>query len=82
MASTTTHSAAASTPARCLSGNLKVTLGRSDGAAGSIFYPLKFKNVGTKVCSLHGFPGVSAMRNGHQVGVAAAWTRSGRRQSS
>jgi hypothetical protein len=46
-------------------------LGAGGGAAGTIFYPLEFSNTGRRTCSLFGFPGVSAVKNGHQVGTAA-----------
>jgi hypothetical protein len=69
----TTHSASQSAPTRCLSHNLTTSLGFANGTAGSVYIPLRFRNVSTRTCSLFGYPGVSAMRNGHQVGVAARW---------
>jgi hypothetical protein len=46
-----------------------------NGAAGTIYYPLNFTNVSGHTCSLHGFPGVSAIaRNGHQLGSPAGWS--------
>lgn len=60
-------------PALCRSAHLRVTLGPSEGAAGTIYAPLRFTNTGTAACVLHGFPGVSyvAGDNGAQVGPAA-----------
>jgi hypothetical protein len=68
--------AAASTPANCTVSNLKVSLGAANGTAGSTYVPVRFKNVGSKTCMLLGFPGVSARKNGHQVGVPAKWDKS------
>jgi hypothetical protein len=46
-------------------------LGAGGGAAGTIFYPLEFSNTGRRTCALFGFPGVSAFKNGRQIGGAA-----------
>lgn len=44
---------------------------QSNGAAGTIFYVLNFTNVGTR-CTLHGYPGVSAVgQAGKRLGTAA-----------
>jgi hypothetical protein len=68
------HTTAAT--AGCATSALKVSLGRGDGTAGSTFFPLKFKNIGSRACTLRGYPGVSALnRAGHQIGAPA--TRSG-----
>jgi len=51
-----------------------IALAQSNGAAGTIYYPLNFTNVSGHTCSLHGFPGISAIaRNGHQLGNPAGW---------
>jgi hypothetical protein len=65
----------ASTP-RCHAGDLKVSLGAGDGAAGTTYTPLIFKNVSGHTCTLYGFPGVSwvAGNDGHQVNVPFART--------
>jgi hypothetical protein len=68
-------SAPASVPA-CAAGNLGawVAVDQGNGAAGSIYFPLQFTNLSGRACSLHGFPGVSAIdRNGHQLGSPASW---------
>ncbi|MDN5915788.1 MAG: DUF4232 domain-containing protein [Pseudonocardia sp.] len=61
-------------PARCTTAELKGSLGPADGAAGSVNQTLILTNVGSRTCSLRGFPGVSyvAGENGAQVGPAAA----------
>jgi hypothetical protein len=42
------------------------------GAAGSVFYQLRFTNLSGRVCTLRGYPGVSAVDlRGHQLGRAA-----------
>lgn len=57
----------------CHVSQLTVSLGRSDGAAGTIYYPIIFTNRGPATCSLHGFPGVSSVGgdDGHQIGAPA-----------
>jgi hypothetical protein len=57
----------------CKSPELKLSIGRGEGAAGTVFRPLRFTNVGGRTCPLQGFPGVSyvAGDDGHQVGPAA-----------
>jgi hypothetical protein len=45
--------------AACLTSELRVSLGAANGAAGSIYYPLDFRNVSGRACSLFGYPGVS-----------------------
>jgi len=60
----------------CTAGNLGawVAVDQGNGAAGSIYFPLQFTNLSGHACSLHGFPGVSAIdRNGHQLGSPASW---------
>lgn len=59
---------------RCTTGELSVSLGDGDAAAGSVYRALVFTNAGSRTCELRGFPGVSyvAGDDGHQVGPAAA----------
>jgi hypothetical protein len=66
--------AQAATPGNCATGQLAVTLGQGEGAAGSTYAPLLFRNTGTTECRMRGFPGVSYVTgdDGHQVGPAAA----------
>jgi hypothetical protein len=48
-------------------------LGLGGGTAGTSYYPLEFSNVGSRACTLYGYPGVSAYRGAlAQVGSAAA----------
>lgn len=58
----------------CTSADLRLSLGRGDGAAGTYYRPLRFTNVGDGPCVIAGFPGVSyvAGEDGHQVGPPAA----------
>lgn len=73
-ASTPATLAATTTPPRCVSSQLVVWMGiPGDGAAGSVYYPIEFTNVGAKACTLYGFPGMSAWANGHRVGSPASW---------
>jgi hypothetical protein len=76
LASDTARLSSAPVPA-CQASQLGVwiALAQSNGAAGTIYYPLNFTNVSGHTCSLRGFPGVSAIaRNGHQLGSPAGWT--------
>jgi uncharacterized protein DUF4232 len=75
LASDTARTTAAAIPA-CTAADLGawVAVSQSDGAAGSIFYPLQFTNLSRHACAMRGFPGVSAIdRNGHQLGSPAGW---------
>ena len=45
-------------PSACTTTSLKLTVGQSDGTAGTIFYPLIFTNDGTSACSVLGTPDV------------------------
>jgi Tfp pilus assembly protein PilW len=50
-----------------------VAVSQSNGAAGSIYYPLQFTNLSQHACAMRGFPGVSAVdRHGHQLGRPAS----------
>jgi hypothetical protein len=73
-----TGSAAVGSSSLCRTANLRVTLGPSEGAAGSTFRPIIFTNTGPRACTLRGFPGVSYVTgdDGRQVGSAAAWSGS------
>ena len=64
--------ASASTPP-CATSGLEVWLGLGVGgaAAGSTYYPMEFTNVTGRTCHLFGFPGVSAIYDGHQAGSPA-----------
>ncbi|UJW34389.1 DUF4232 domain-containing protein [Saccharothrix sp. AJ9571] len=57
----------------CKVGDLTITLGEGDTAAGTTYRPLEFVNSGTRTCTIQGFPGVSYAAGGdeHQVGPAA-----------
>ena len=60
-------------PAVCTVGDLTVSLGASEGTAGTMYRALVFTNSGDRTCVIQGFPGVSfvAGDDGHQVGAAA-----------
>lgn len=59
--------------AQCQARNTYVWLALAQsGAAGSLYYPVEFTNVGTQSCWLYGYPGVAAVNTSrHQVGPAA-----------
>ena len=58
----------------CQTQDLSIALGTSEGAAGSVYEPLRFTNTGTSTCTLTGYPGVSFVTggSGDQVGAAAS----------
>ena len=73
-----TTSSAAGAPAaapRCATAELVIWMDTNgDGAAGSIFYTLKFTNLSGHACTLDGHPGVSAVSlSGGRLGRPAAW---------
>jgi hypothetical protein len=56
----------------CRASALQVWIGLpGSGAAGHTYYPLEFTNVSQHTCDLYGYPGVSALRGGQQLGSAA-----------
>jgi hypothetical protein len=62
-------------PPECATAALRVKIGSSNGAAGTIYYDLVFTNVGTATCLLQGYPGVSLVSagsaSGSQIGADA-----------
>jgi hypothetical protein len=62
----------------CRTAQLALSIGRSEGAAGTIYYPIVFRNTSGSTCALRGYPGVSSVGgdDGHQIGKSA------RRQSA
>ncbi len=74
LAADTSHAAPAAVRA-CTADDLGawVAVSQSDGAAGTIYYPLQFTNLSRHACAMRGFPGVSAVdRNLHQLGSPAS----------
>jgi hypothetical protein len=65
--------ASATTAPRCTTSELVVWLNtRGSGAAGSTYYDLEFTNLSAHICSIVGYPGVSALNfAGQQLGNAA-----------
>jgi hypothetical protein len=57
----------------CANGTIDSWLNTTaNGAAGTIYYELQLTNLSSHECSLHGFPGVSAVNfAGHQIGAPA-----------
>jgi hypothetical protein len=58
----------------CTTAKLVVWLDtQGGGAAGSTYYHLQFTNLSGRACTLHGYPGVSAIDlSDHQLGSAAS----------
>jgi hypothetical protein len=76
VAAPSSGSAAASTPststpagpAECATAALRVKIGPSNGAAGTIYYDIVFTNAGQAACFLQGYPGVSLVSAGNTAG--------------
>jgi Protein of unknown function (DUF4232) len=62
-------------PQACTSAELAVSVQSAGAASGQAFATLRFTNTSNSACTLDGYPGVSLMLNGKQLGGAA--TRSG-----
>jgi hypothetical protein len=60
------------TSPRCVISQTRVSLGRGSGAAGTIFYPLRFTNISRRTCQMLGFPKTWAeFQDGRQIGNAS-----------
>jgi hypothetical protein len=63
---------ASATTRTCTTGDLYLSMGRKDAAAGSLYWPIRFTNTSTSTCVLRGYPGVSVLTTAHhQIGPAA-----------
>ena len=71
------HTRTARSVPTCTVGSLSVSLGRPEGAAGSLYQPIKFTNTGHGSCALRGYPGVSVLDSRHHR-IGAPATHSGR----
>ena len=60
-------------PGPCLTGELRLAVGRQNGAAGTIYYPLDFTNASSAACTMYGYPGVAFVtsQGGSVVGAPA-----------
>ncbi len=60
-------------PGPCPTRSLQVTLGVSQGTAGSIYTTIDFTNISSVTCTLYGYPGVSLQtaKPVHQIGKPA-----------
>ena len=72
--STKTSTKTSTSTASCLTKDLSFSIGTSDGAAGSVYEPIRMTNRGAATCTLYGYPGVSFVTggSGSQVGAAAS----------
>jgi predicted small lipoprotein YifL len=77
--SSASPSSSASPLAPCRTADLRVTLGPGDGAAGSVYYPLRLTNTSGHACRTGGFGGVSLVSTaaGQPIGAPADRTQSG-----
>ena len=71
---TGSNSGSGSAPTTCQPSQLSGSIGSSQGAAGSVYLEIVFKNTGSRPCTLDGYPGVSLAAGSplHQVGQPAA----------
>lgn len=76
-ATTAAPASTGANPNGCRTDELSIALGQSNGAAGSVMFPIVFTNTGSRTCELDGFPGVSYAGADHSVQVGAAATRNG-----
>lgn len=71
-ASTPATTTPASTPpaalAECTTAGVRVAVGTTQGAAGTIYYNIDFTNVSGSSCLLQGFPGISLVSAGSTAG--------------
>jgi hypothetical protein len=60
-------------PGMCTTGDLRLSVGPSNGTAGSFYYPLQFTNTSNVTCTMYGYPGVALVtqEGGSVVGPAA-----------
>ena len=67
-------------PARCTTRDLRVSLSRGEGAAGSTYFDLTLTNTSAHPCRTGGFGGVSLVGggNGTQIGAPADRTQTGK----
>jgi Protein of unknown function (DUF4232) len=72
-ATTATTGAPVATVSPCATAQLAASLGQSNGAAGTIYYPLNLRNTSSSTCTIAGYAAVSfvAGADDHQVGQAA-----------
>lgn len=72
-ASPTTDGGGSGAAPGCATSVLKVTIGQSNGTAGSVIVPVQFTNTSAASCTLYGYPGVSFVtgKGGGQIGASA-----------
>src|SRR5215510_843053 len=68
-----TTPAASAGPGPCPTRSLRLKMGATQGAAGSVYTTIVFTNVSNATCTLYGYPGVSLTtgKPGTQIGKAA-----------
>ena len=70
-------SASADGPHRCTNHVLKVSHSHTNGATGHANVIIRFRNIGSSSCTLHGYPGLDAVRANGTVLAHAKRTRVG-----
>jgi Domain of unknown function (DUF4232) len=71
--SPTPATSASSVTSQCTTTDLRLAVGQSNGAAGTVYYPLDFTNASSSACTMFGYPGVAFVSSpgGKQVGAPA-----------
>ncbi len=70
---TVTASPTTAPPGLCRTKDLRLAVGRQNGAAGTIYYPLDFTNGSSAACTMYGYPGVAFVtaHGGRVIGAPA-----------
>lgn len=60
-------------PGLCRTNDLRLAVGRQNGAAGTIYYPVDFTSVSSAACTMYGYPGVAFVtsQGGSLIGAPA-----------
>lgn len=60
-------------PGLCRTNDLRLAVGRQNGAAGTIYYPVGFTSVSSAACTMYGYPGVAFVtsQGGSLIGAPA-----------
>jgi Protein of unknown function (DUF4232) len=70
---TATPTTTPSGPGPCPANQLRLAVGRENGAAGTIYHPLRLTNVSSAACTMYGYPGVAFVtsQGGRVIGAPA-----------
>lgn len=66
--STATTGAPVATASQCATAQLAASLGQSNGAAGTIYYPLNLRDTSSSTCTIEGYAAVSFVAGADNTG--------------